>query len=170
MGTVAGFISFIEVLRIRPGRNNGMIVEAVFTREDREPAGPIPSNRAGAAHTAPALQRAFGSRADPPEHALFKPHRFRRASGDSAYAARLSPGGLGAVDHDGVRGRLTPDGLLRVRRERMSRTFAVRRATHVASLRLAEAVRFELTNALRRCQFSRLVHSTALPHLRGRGL
>ena len=39
---------------------------------------------------------------------------------------------------------------------------AVHRAL-VASSLLAEAVRFELTNALRRCQFSRLVHSTALP-------
>ena len=28
---------------------------------------------------------------------------------------------------------------------------------------LAEAVRFELTNALRRCRFSRPVHSTTLP-------
>jgi hypothetical protein len=31
---------------------------------------------------------------------------------------------------------------------------------------LAEAVRFELTNVLRRCRFSRPVHSTALPRFR----
>src|SRR3990167_6936911 len=33
---------------------------------------------------------------------------------------------------------------------------------------LAEGVRFELTKGANPCQFSRLVHSTALPALRGR--
>ncbi len=41
------------------------------------------------------------------------------------------------------------------------------RARNVNKSWLAEAVRFELTNDLRRCRFSRPVHSTALPSFRG---